>query len=185
MSNWCYEVFTEYICCVVWKCTVCLQYTVVEDLVTPDGPWQVKATLIGTADQKGKLRGSVTVDVVKGIATFDTLAISHTGTYDIMFQVVRPETVSITVNVSEVVVVKRKITVEMSPLNAVVHIPFSLSVTVKDVSGWKTITNLDWQVSWQIFVKTVQKISGWNLSVYCKSMNSLKQNEHIFLNSLY
>ena len=119
----------------------------VEDLVTPDGPWQVKATLIGTADQKGTLLGSVTMDVVKGIATFDTLAISHSGTYDIMFQVVRPETVRITVNVSEVVVVKRKITVEMSPLNAVVDIPFSLSVTVKDVSGWKTVTNLDWQVS--------------------------------------
>ena len=126
---------------------MCFQDTVVEDLITGEGPWQVKATLTGATDQKGTLLGSVTVDVVKGIATFDTLAISHTGTYDITFQVVRPETVRITVNVSEVVVVKRKITVEMTPLNAVVHVPFSLSVIVKDVIDGKTVTNLDWQVS--------------------------------------
>ena len=119
----------------------------VEDLVTPDGPWQVKATLIGTADQKGKLLGSVTVDVVKGIATFDALAISHTGTYDIMFQVVRPERFNITVKVSQVEVVKRQMTAEMTPLNATADTPFSLSVIMKDVIGGKTVKNLDWQVS--------------------------------------
>ena len=118
-----------------------------EDLVTGEGPWQVKATLTGATDQKGTLLGSVTVDVVKGIATFDTLAISHTGTYDIVFQVVRPERFIITVKVSQVKVVKRQMTAEMTPLNATAGAPFSLSVIVKDVIGGKTVTNLDWQVS--------------------------------------
>ena len=118
-----------------------------EDLVTPDGPWQVKATLTGAADQKGKLLGSVTVDVVKGIATFDTLAISHYGTYDIVFEVVRPDKFHIVVSVTQVEVVKRQMTAEVTPLNATVATPFSLNVTVKDVIGGKTVTNLDWQVS--------------------------------------
>ena len=129
------------------KTTVCLQDTIVEDLVTPDGPWQVNATLTGPTDQKGTLLGSVTMDVVSGIATFDTLAISHIGTYDIVFEVVRPDRFNITVTVSQVVVVKREMTVEMTPLNTTVDNPFSLSVTVKDVVGGKPVTNLDWQVS--------------------------------------
>ena len=119
----------------------------VEDLVTPDGPWQVKATLTGTTDQNVTLLGSVTVDVVKGIATFDTLAISHIGTYDIVFEVVRPDRFNITVTVSQIEVVKRQMTAEMTPLTATFDIPFSLSVTVRDVIGGKTVTNLDWQVS--------------------------------------
>ena len=129
------------------KCTVPLQDLVVEDLVTSDGPWQVKATLTGATDQKGKLRGSVSVDVVKGIATFDTLAISHIGTYDIVFDVIRPDRFNITVTVTQVEVVKRQMTAEVTPLNATVATPFSLNVTVKDVIGGKTVTNLDWQVS--------------------------------------
>ena len=119
----------------------------VEDLVTPGGPWQVKATLTGATDQNITLRGSVTVDVVKGIAIFDTLAISHIGTYDIVFQVIRPDRFNITVTLSQIKVVKREMTAEMIPLTATFAIPFSLSVTVKDVIGGKTVTNLDWQVS--------------------------------------
>ena len=119
----------------------------VEDLVTTEGPWQVKATLTGATDQKGTLLGSVTVDVVKGIATFDTLAISHIGTYDIVFQVVRPDSVNVTVIVSQVGVVTRDMTADVTPLTATVDIPFNLSVTVKDVIGRKPVTNLDWQVS--------------------------------------
>jgi len=129
------------------KTTVCLQDTIVEDLVTPDGPWQVNATLTGATDQKDTLLGSVTMDVVSGIATFDTLAISHIGTYDIVFEVVRPDRFNITVTMSQIVVVKREMTVEMTPLNTTVDSPFSLSVTVKDVIGGKSVTNLDWQVS--------------------------------------
>ena len=123
-----------------------------EDLVTADGPWQVKATLTGATDQKGTLLGSLTVDVVKGIATFDTLAISHSGTYDIVFQVVRPDSVDVTVTVSHVGVVNRDMTAEVTPLTATVDIPFNLSVTVKDVIGGKTVTNLDWQVSSKVCV---------------------------------
>ena len=119
----------------------------VDNLVTPDGPWQVKATLTGTTGGEVKLLGSVTVDVVNGTATFDTLAISHAGSYDIMFQVARPDTVSITVNVTQVVVVKREMTAEMTPLTATVDRPFNLRVTVKDIIGGKTVTNLNWQVS--------------------------------------
>ena len=124
----------------------------VEDLVTPDGPWQVKATLTGTTDQNVTLLGSVIVDVVNGTATFDTLAISHIGTYDIMFVVVRPDKFNIIVNVTQVEVVKRKMTAEMTPLTATFAVPFSLSVTVKDGIGGKTVTNLDWQVSSQVCI---------------------------------
>ena len=127
--------------------TACLQDTVVENLVTAKGPWQVKATLTGATDLKGTLLGSVTMDVVKGIATFDTLAISHIGTYDIVFQVVRPARFNTTATVSQVGVVTRDMTAEVTPLTATVDIPFNLSVTVKDVIGGKTVTNLDWQVS--------------------------------------
>ena len=118
-----------------------------EDLITGDGLWQVKATLTKAADKKGTLLGNVTVDVVKGIATFDTLAISHIGTYDIVFQVVRPDRFNITVTLTQIEVVKREMTAEMTPLTATVDIPFSLSVTVKDIIGGKTVRNLDWQVS--------------------------------------
>ena len=119
----------------------------VEDLVTPDGPWQVKATLTGTTDQNVTLLGNATVDVVNGIATFDTLAISHYGTYNIVFKVIRPHKFNIIVNVTQVEVVKRKMTAEMTPLTATFAVPFSLSVTVKNVIDGKTVTNLDWQVS--------------------------------------
>ena len=126
-----------------------------EDLVTTEGPWQVKATLTGATDQKGTLLGSVTVDVVKGIATFDTLAISHIGTYDIVFQVVRPDSVNVTVIVSQVGVVTRDMTADVTPLTATVDIPFNLSVTVKDVIGRKPVTNLDWQVSSKVIVYNI------------------------------
>ena len=117
------------------------------DLITGDGPWQVKATLTKATNQKGTLLGSVTVDVVKGIATFNTLAISHIGTYDIVFQVIRPDRFNITVTLTQIEVVKREMTIEMTPLTSTVDIPFSLSVTVKDIMGGKTVRNLDWQVS--------------------------------------
>ncbi|KAI0225621.1 hypothetical protein LSAT2_023627 [Lamellibrachia satsuma] len=116
------------------------QNKVVENLKTGDGPWQVRATLTNAADQKVTLMGSVTADVVKGIATFDTLAISHIGTYDIVFQVVRPDRFNITVTLTQIEVVKREMTVEMTPLTATVDIPFSLSVTMKDIIGGKTVT---------------------------------------------
>ena len=133
---------------------VCLQDKVVEDLITGNGPWQVKATLTKATNQKGTLLGSVTVDVVKGIATFDTLAISHIGTYDIVFQVSRPDRFNITVTMTQIEVVKREMTVEMTPLTVTVDIPFSLSVTVKDIIGGKTVRNLDWQVSLQVYIIT-------------------------------
>ena len=119
----------------------------VEDLVTPDGPWQVKATLTGTTDQNVTLLGSVTVDVVNGTGTFDNLAISHIGTYDITFVVVRPDKFNIIVNLTQIEVVKTKMTAEITPLTATFAVPFSLSVTMKYVIGGKTVTNLDWQVS--------------------------------------
>ncbi|KAI0215626.1 hypothetical protein LSAT2_032316 [Lamellibrachia satsuma] len=147
---------------------------VVEDLITGDGLWQVKATLTKVADKKGTLLGNVTVDVVKGIATFDTLAISHIGTYDIVFQVVRPDRFNITVTLTQIEVVKREMTAEMTPLTATVDIPFSLSVTVKDIIGGKTVRNLDWQVdvstSMTTFTNvTIDALGSYAIKVLIKS----------------
>ena len=135
-----------------------------ENLKTGDGPWQVRATLTNAADQKVTLLGSVTADVVKGIAIFDTLAISHIGTYDIVFQVVRPDRFNITITLTQIEVVKREMTVEMTPLTATVDIPFSLSVTVKDIIGGKTVT-----------LQTVQACFPFLLTIIFKHLSSSKQ----------
>ena len=98
------------------------QDKVVDNLITPLGPWQVCATLDGEAT--GELKGVIITDVVDGVAIFDSMAISRAGSYHIVFHVSRPDMFNISISVTQIEVAKRQLTAEVTPLTAKVLFAF-------------------------------------------------------------
>ena len=132
----------------------------VQNVGTKLAPWRVSASLVaGHGDPEARLEGRLEAPFVNGTANFSDLAITHNGTYFILYNVTYPSTVSFTVKHGPCTIKERKLGFNFT-YNATAQVYESLpimpqpSVTVFDEAtgervdtGWK---KRDWFVKGEI-----------------------------------
>ena len=132
----------------------------VQNLGTKLAPWRITASLVaGHGDPEARLEGTLDVPFVNGTANFSDLAISHNGSYYILYNVTYPSTVKFTVQHGPYTIKERQLGFNFN-YNASAPVYESLPimphpiVTVFDEAtgetvktGWK---NRDWFVKGEL-----------------------------------
>ena len=132
----------------------------VPNLGRADALWRVTATVMSVnGDSDARVEGNATVPFINGTANFTDIAVTHNGTYRIVFNITYPVTVSFSVE-SDVIEIKERelyFTLTQQPADANETMPFGQQprVEVRDAATNELVNNTGWKGRRWLFFATL------------------------------